>query len=148
MSRVFVRICAVLIAFRSLTNLAKVFQGDDAILVFFGQILRGGEAALPALAVGVFMLVTGVAMWKPARWAFALIAAYAAYVPVNLILWTVNNPRELERVGALVSSGADAAALPWYGGLAMLLYSAVAIGTTLGPAWILWKRRMLEAATV
>jgi hypothetical protein len=148
MSRVFVRACAALIAFRSLTNIAKVFQGDDAILVFFGQILRGGEAALPALAVGVFMLVTGVAMWKPARWAFPLIAAYAAYVPVNLILWTVNNPRELERVGALVSSEADAAALPWYGGLAMVAYAVVAIGTTMGPAWILWKQQTIRAGNV
>ena len=138
---VFVRICAALIAFRSLTNLGKLFQGDEAVLVFFGQILRAGDSAVPALAVGLFMLVTGIAMWRPATWAFPLLAAYAAYVPLNLILWTASNPEELTRVGGQVSSATDPAQLQLFGALTMVVYSIVAVGTTAGPAWILWKQR-------
>jgi hypothetical protein len=141
MSTIFVRVCAVLIALRSLTNLGKVVQGDSAILVFFGQIFHGSAAAVPALLVGLFMLVTGIAMWKPSKWAFPLIAAYAVYVPANLLLWTLTNSQELTRVGGIISSAADPSVLRWYGALAMVVYSVVAIATTAGPAWILYQQR-------
>ena len=65
----FIRGCGLLIALRSLTNFAKLFQGDDAVLVVFGQILRGGDAALPAALIGLFMLVTGTLMLIGSRWA-------------------------------------------------------------------------------
>lgn len=141
MSRVFVRVCALLIILRSFTNFAKLTQGADATLVLFGQILRGGDAALPSLIVGAFMLVTGIAMWIGGKWAFPLIAAYAAYVTLNLVAWTVTNPEELQRVGARFSSATDASELTRVGALAFLGYCLVAIGTTAGPAWILWKAR-------
>lgn len=144
MSKIFVRICAVLIAFRSLTNFNKLRDGDDAVLVFFGQILRGNEVIIPALAVGLFMLITGVALWKPARWALPLIAVYALYVVVNLFAWTFGNPDELVRVGARVSSATNPDTLRWFGALLMAAYSGVAIGTTVGPAWIVYKQRAAE----
>lgn len=140
MSQIFVRVCAVLIVLRSFTNFAKLFRGDDVILVFFGQMLRGGDAAIPSLIVGLVMLATGIAMWTGGRWALPLIAIYAVYVFVNLLAWTVSNPQELERVGGMVSSATDASALRWRGGFAFLGYCIVAIGTTAVPAWILWKR--------
>ena len=136
----FVRICALFIGLRSLTNFGKLFHGD-AVLVFFGRILRGGEVTIPAAGVGLFMLVTAIAMWKPFNWAFPLIAAYSAYVAVNLVLWAVSNPEELARVGARLSSATDPVQLQRIGILGFLVYSLVAIGTTAGPAWILWKRR-------
>lgn len=145
MSRVFVRVCAALIALRSLTNFAKLFQGDQATLVLFGQILRGSDAAWPSLVVGLFMLATGIAMWAGWRWALPLIALYAAYVLVNLLAWTLTNPGELERVGARFSSATDADALRWRGALAFLGYCVVAIGTTAGPAWVLWRERAASA---
>lgn len=141
MSVIFVRVCAVLIVLRSLTNFAKLFQGDTAMLVLFGQILRGGDAAVPAALVGVFMLITGIALWTGGRWALPLITAYAAYVALNLLAWTVTNPGELERVGRMVSSATDPGALRWSGALAFLGYCIVALGTTAGPAWILAQRR-------
>lgn len=140
MAHTYVRICAVLIALRSLTNFAKVFGGDDVILVFFGQILRGGAAALPSVLIGALMLATGIAMWTGSKWALPLIAVYAAYVFVNLIAWTVSNPAELDRVGGMVSS-ADASNLRVRGALAFLGYCVVAIGTTAVPAWLLWRQR-------
>jgi hypothetical protein len=141
MSLWFVRICALLIGLRSLTNFAKLFQGEGAILVVFGQILRGGEAALPALTLGLFMLVTAVAMWRPSRWALPLVAVYAAFVLLNLLLWTLTNPDELVRVGGLLSSATDPATQRRYGLLGMAVYSAFAIATTAVPAWLLWQRR-------
>jgi hypothetical protein len=141
MALIFVRVCGVLIALRSLTNFSKVFQGDDAILVFCGQILRGSEVIFPALGVGGFMLITGIGMLKPFPWAFRFIAAYALYVPVNLVLWTVFNSHEIVRVGGILSSSTDTGELKLFGLLGMLAYAIVALGTTAGPAWILYKQR-------
>lgn len=144
MSLIFIRVCAVLIGLRALTNFGKLFQGHDAVLVFFGQILHGNDVAVPAFGVGLFMLVTAIAMWKPSRWAFPLIAAYAAFVAMNLVLWTLTNPAELVRVGSRFSSATDPVRLRWFGLLGMLGYSLVALATTAGPAWLLWKRRATE----
>ena len=140
MANIYVRACAALIVLRSFTNFGKLFR-DDAILVFFGQILRGGEVTLPAVLIGVLMLVTGIAMWTGGKWALPLIAVYAAYVFVNLIVWTATNPEELERVGGMVSSATDPDDLRWRGRFAFLGYCVVALGTTAVPAWILWQRR-------
>lgn len=144
MGLIFVRVCGLLIVLRSLTNFSKVFQGDDAILVFCGQILRGSEVIFPALGVGGFMLITGIGMLKPFPWAFRFIAAYAFYVPVNMILWTVFNSQEINRVGGVLSSSTDPGTVQLFGLLGMLAYSIVAIGTTAGPAWILYKRHMTD----
>lgn len=141
MARWFIRVCGLLIVLRSLTNFAKLFQGDAAELVVFGQILRGADAGLPAVLVGLFMLATGAAMLAGHRWAFPLVSAYAVYVAVNLVTWTFTNPAELDRVGRLVGASGDAAAVRRTGGLAFLGYCIVALGTTALPAWLLARRR-------
>lgn len=146
MARLFIRVCAVLIVFRAFTNFAKLFQGDDAVLVFFGQILHGSDVAIPAALVGLFMLAAGISMWIGGRSAFPLAATYATYVAINLIAWTVTNPGEFERVGAMVSSAATPEELRRNGMLAFVGYCIVAIGTTAGPAWVLWKKRGSEPA--
>jgi len=143
-SLIFIRVCAVLIGLRALTNFAKVFQGSEAVIVFFGQILHGGAVSVVASVVGLFMLVTAIAMWKPSKAAFPLAAAYAVFVAVNLLLWTLTNPEELVRVGARFSSSTDPSHLRSIGALGFLGYCIVAIGTTAGPAWMLWKRRGLD----
>ena len=137
----FIRACGLLIAVRSLTNFAKIFQGDDAVLVVFGQIVRGGDAALPAALIGLFMLATGIAMVLGSRWAGPLVAVYAAYVAVNLAAWTATNPGELENVGRRFSSATDPSALWWIGAVGFLGYCIVALGTTALPAWLLHRRR-------
>jgi hypothetical protein len=141
MAHIYVRVCAALIILRSFTNFAKLFGGDDVILVFFGQILRGSAVSVPAILIGLLMLVTGVAMWTGNKWALPLIGIYAAYVFVNLISWTMTNPQEFERVGGMVSSGGNADELRQRGYLAFLGYCVVALATTAVPAWLLWKRR-------
>jgi hypothetical protein len=141
MARWFVRACGLLIVLRSLTNFAKLFQGDDATLVMFGQILRGGEAAVPAAVIGLFMLVVGAAMVIGHRWAGPLVAVYAVYVAVNLVTWTVTNPDEIERVGRRLSSATDPSALWRIGAAGFFVYCIVALATTALPAWLLLRRR-------
>lgn len=140
MSNWFIRACGLLIALRSLTNFQKLFQGDDATLVTFGQILHGSTAFLPAAVIGLFMLVTGVAMLIGSRWAGPLVAAYAVYVAVNLITWTVTNPGEIERVGRRLSSATDPSSLWWIGAAGFFGYCVIALATTAGPAWTLLRR--------
>lgn len=142
MANGFIRFCGVLIVLRSFTNFAKLFQGDQATLVVFGQILHGSAAFLPSAAIGLFMLVTGIALVALHRWALPLITAYAAYVAINLVAWTVTNPEELERVGRRLSgTTTDPAALWRIGAAGFLGYCVVALGTTAGPAWLLRRRR-------
>jgi hypothetical protein len=141
MSRLFLRICAVLIVFRAFTNFVKLFQGDGATLVFFGRILHGGTVAVPAVVVGLFMLAAGVALWNAGKWALPLVGVYAAYVTVNLLSWLLINPEQLELVGRRVSSASDPNVLYRNGALAFAGYCIVALATTAGPAWILWKQR-------
>ncbi|MEO8605293.1 MAG: hypothetical protein ABI629_22175 [bacterium] len=140
MSKWFIRGCGLLIALRSLTNFAKLLQGDDATLVTFGQILHGSAAFLPAALIGLFMLLTGLAMMIGNRWAAPLIAAYAVYVAVNLVTWTVTNPGEIERVGRRLSNASDPAALWWIGAAGFFGYCVIALGTTAAPAWLLRRR--------
>lgn len=145
MTAIFIRLCGALIALRALTNFAKLLQGDDAVLVVFGQILRGGAAMPPALLIGAFMLVTGIALLRGARIALPLIAIYAVYVAINLVTWTATNPEELQRVGGMVSSATDAATLRRDGAWAFVGYCVVALGTTALPAWLLWRQRTRSA---
>jgi len=140
MARWFVRICGALVALRALTNFRKLLDGDAAVLVFFGQILHGGEATMLAAAVGAFMLITGVAMMADRRWALPLIAVYAGYVAVNLLTWAIANPEEFERVGRRLSSATDPATLHSIGIAGYLGYCVVALGTTALPAWILYRQ--------
>jgi hypothetical protein len=142
---IFIRLCGALIALRALTNFAKLFQGDGATLIVFGQILRGGDVAVPAALIGAFMLATGIALWRGGRWALPLVTAYAAYVAINLITWTATNPAELQRVGGMVSSATDAATLKRDGAWAFVGYCAVALGSTAVPAWLLWRQRTRSA---
>src|SRR5690606_13065498 len=63
-----------------------------AVLVMLGRILRGGDAVVPSIVVGAFMLATGVMLWRGGRAALPLIATYALYVAANLLLWAVVHP--------------------------------------------------------
>jgi len=141
MANLFVKLCAALIVLRSFTNFAKVLQGDAAVLVMLGRILRGSEAVVPSIVVGAFMLATGVMLWRGGRAALPLIATYALYVAANLLLWVVVHPGELEGVGRRLSSATDPTTLRTIGGVGYAAYCVVALGTTAGPAWLLWRRR-------
>lgn len=141
MALTFIRICAVLIGLRALTNFGKLLRPAESVLVFFGQILHDGSVPVPALAVGLFMLVTATVMWKPFKVALPLAATYALYVPINLVLWMLTNPEQIELVGRRISASTAPTELWWLGVLGMFVYSSVAIATTAIPAWLLWRQR-------
>jgi hypothetical protein len=111
------------------------------VIVLFGQILTGSNVALPAILVGLFMLVTGIAMLVGSRWAAPLVAIYALYVAVNLVAWTFTNPGEIERVGHRLSSATDPTTLWWIGAAGFFGYCVVALATTALPAWMLRRGR-------
>ncbi len=141
MARLYIGFCAVLIGLRSLTNFAKLFQGDDALMVFGGQILRGGSVVVPAIIVGAFMLATAVAMLARARPALPMLTAYAAYVAFNMLLWSALHGDEFVRVGGMLSSAIDPDRLWWAGVGGMIAYATVALATTALPAWLLYRER-------
>ena len=101
---------------------------------------------IPALTLGLFMLLTAIGLWRRTTWAVPMGAIYAAYVPVNLVLWSVLNSHELVRVGGILSSASDPATLQRYGILAMLAYATIAIATTTGQTWLLWRQQRAVGA--
>lgn len=136
----YIRICAVLVGLRSLTNFGKL-TNDDAVMVFFGSILRGDTLILPALVVGSFMLATAVAVLVSAPVALPMLAVYSAYVLLNMLVWSVVQSDEFFRVGGMLSSATDPNTLWWWGIVGMIGYAAIAIATTAVPTWLLWRRR-------
>lgn len=135
----YVRVCAILVGLRSLTNFGKL-TNDDAVMVFFGSILRGDALFLPALVVGSFMLVTAVAVLAGARWALPLLAIYSVYVLLNMLVWSVVQSDEFYRVGGMLSSASDPNTLWWWGIAGMVGYASIAIATTAVPTWLLWRQ--------
>lgn len=140
MAKNYVRVCAVLIGLRSLTNFGKL-TNPDAVMVFFGSILKGSDLVIPSLAVGLFMLATCVAMLASARAALPMLATYSAYVMFNMLSWSIWQSDQFFRVGGMLSSASDPNALWWRGVAGMIGYSTVAIATTAVPAYLIWRDR-------
>lgn len=140
MATMYIRICAVLVGLRSLTNFGKLIN-DDAVMVFFGSILRGSDLTIPALLVGLFMLATCIAVLLSARAALPMLVLYSAYVLLNMATWSLVQSNEFYRVGGMLSSATDPDTLWRWGVVGMVFYASVAIATTAVPAWLLWQQR-------
>lgn len=136
----YVRICAVLIGIRALTNFGKLFD-EHSVMVFFGAILDRSQLAIPAVAVGTFMLATCVAVLGSARAAAPLLAIYSAYVLLNMAIWSVIQSDEFFRVGGMLTSATDPDTRWRWGVVGMVFYASVAIATTAVPAWLLWRAK-------
>ena len=121
--KIVLRICAVLIALRGLTNLSRPF-GAGSGLVFFGKFLTGTTNVIVAPLLGVYMLVLAYGMWAMRRFALPMAIAYAVFVPINMILFVVFQGLP-QRWGA--------------GGYAVFML--IGIATTAGAAWLLAQRR-------
>jgi hypothetical protein len=86
---ILLRVIAVLIALRALTNVFKPL-GAGSGLVFFGVLLSPGVLnTILAPAVGVFMLVYAYGLWTFQGFALPMGVAYAVYVVVNVLLFPV-----------------------------------------------------------
>jgi hypothetical protein len=72
---------------------------------------------------GLFLLVYAIGIWRQKRWAVPMAWAYAAYVPINMMLFTIKTPQN------------------WQAPLFAVSYMAIALGVSWGSAILLNKRR-------
>jgi hypothetical protein len=122
-STVLLRVFAVLIGLRALTNVFKPL-GAGTGLVFFGKLLTGTANTILAPLMGLYMLILAYGMWRQRRFALPMSVAYAIYVAINLMVFPI-----LQTVPEQ------------YGLRGMLLYAAVGLGIPLATVWLLSRRR-------
>jgi hypothetical protein len=88
-------------------------------LVFFGTKTTGLANAILAPAFGIFLLTYALGIWRRRRWALPMAWTYAAYVPINLTLFTIKTPEKWQ--SPVFASVYFAAALGVSSGSAILL---------------------------
>ena len=114
---------AVLLSILALSNISKPFSGGRAGFVFFGTKTAGVENAILGPAFGIFLLIYAIGIWRQKRWAVPMAWAYAAYVPINMALFTMKTPER------------------WQSPVFGLVYAAVALSVTWGSAILMTRRR-------
>jgi hypothetical protein len=84
---------AVAFALLAIEDLLKPFglEGPDTGFVFFGTRLQGSSAVVGVM-FSVFLLMYALGIWRMRRYALPMAYAYAAYVVLNLVLFTVKGP--------------------------------------------------------
>ncbi len=109
-------VLAILFAILALSDILKPLhlEGPTTGLVFFGKRLSGTPDAILGPLLGIFLLIYAAGIWRMRRYAMYLGYAYAIYVTVNLVLFSVRNPSPASQgevifdivyiVGALVLS--------------------------------------------
>src|SRR5437879_6413468 len=119
---------AILFVMLAVSNLLKPLQMGGAQhtgFAFSGQPTTGtAQRALRPL-FGIYLLVSAVGIWRLRRFALPMGYAYAAYVIVNLIAFTVRGESQ-PGVGYVIFS---------------IVYSLVAIGVSSGAALLLTRRK-------
>jgi len=120
-------IFAVLFALLALSNLLKPLRlgGDQTGFVLFGSRLSGVANTIVGPLFGVFQLVYAYGIWTMRRFALPMGHAYATYVILNLILFSFRN------------TVPDTMGYKVFGAV----YSAIAIGVSLGAAVLLTRRK-------
>ena len=86
---------------------------------------HGIANAILGPAFGALLVAYAIGIWRMRRWVLPIAYAYAVYVILNLLLYTIRN----------AGSGRQPSAV------FMLLYMAVAIGVSAGSAVLLYRRR-------
>jgi hypothetical protein len=119
---------AVLMGIIALSNLWKpvaqtMAPDSPAGFVFFGHRLHGVANAVIGPLFGCLLGAYAYGVWTMQRWVVPIALAYAAYVPVNLVLFAMDPP-------------------PGSGGAVFgAIYALVAVGVSGGGAWYLYVRR-------
>jgi tryptophan-rich sensory protein len=118
---------AILFAILALTDLLKPLklEGPTTGLVFFGIRQSGIANLILGPLMGLILLFYAAGIWRLRRYAMALGWLYAAYVIVNLVLYTRLNP-PAKNSGELVFG---------------IVYMVLAIVITVGTAITLTRRR-------
>ena len=117
---------ALLFAILALSNFLKPFRLDpNAGFVFFEMKTHGIANAILGPVFGALLVVYAIGIWRMRRWVLPIACAYAAYVILNLLLYTFRNAG---------STGQPSRAF-------MIGYIAVAIGVSAGSAVLLHRRK-------
>jgi hypothetical protein len=119
-------IFAILFAMLAVSNFSKPFHlSPDVGFVFFGGKTHGMANAILGPAFGLILVVYAIGIWRMRRWVLPIAYAYAAYVILNLLLYTIRN------------AGSPGQPLRAF----MLGYIVIAIGISASSAIILHRRR-------
>ena len=117
---------AVLFAALACSNFLKPFHLDaNAGFMFFGIKTHGMANAILGPAFGALLIGYTIGIWRMRRWVLPIAYAYAAYVILNLVLFSVRN------------AGSPGQPSPAF----MIGYIAVAVGVSGGSAVLLHLRR-------
>jgi hypothetical protein len=118
---------ALLFALLAVSNLLKPIQigGQQTGFVLFGQRLSGTANLIAGPLFGLYLLVYAFGIWRMKRFALPMGHAYATYVVLNLLMFTMKNERP-PGTGYVIFG---------------LVYSLVAVGVSVGAAYLLTKRK-------
>jgi hypothetical protein len=97
----------------------------NAGFVFFGMKTHGIANAILGPAFGALLVAYAIGIWRMRRWVLPIAYAYAVYVILNLLLYTIRN------------AGSSRQPSPAF----MIVYIAVAIGVSAGSAFLLHRRK-------
>ena len=116
-------ILAILFAILAVTDILKPFhlEGATTGLVFFGKRLSGTPDAILGPILGIILLIYAAGIWRMRRYALYLGYAYAIYVTVNLVLFSVRNPPPASRGEMIFGLAYIVFALAFSWGTAVLL---------------------------
>lgn len=118
---------AVLLVLRGLSNFLKPVT-DTVGFVFFGIVLKGTANAIISPLFGIYMLITGYALWTRHRLALPLAIGYAGYVSISMPLYNLFNPTPHN--------------------LAFVMFTAMMIGMPWGVVWLLTRDNSVTLETV
>jgi len=121
---------AILFGMLAVSNFLKPLQlggPQHTGFVFFGHRTSGTFNAILGPLFGIYLLVYALGIWRLRRFALPMSYAYAAYVIVNLIAFTVR--------------GEGQASPGWGSSFFGIFYALVAVGVSGGAALVLSRRK-------
>src|SRR6266404_5302591 len=123
--RTALRICGVLFCLLAVSNFTKFLEmSPHQGFMLFGMRQHGTPNLVFGWLFGLYLQVYGIGVLRMRAYALPMGVAYAAYVVLNLILFTIRMPEE-------------AFARPIFG----LVYIIVAVGVSGGAVYLLSKNR-------
>ena len=123
--RSWLKVCGILFCVLAISNFMKPLEFYPSHgFVFLGQRLHGTWNLLLGPLAGLFLAVYGAGVLRLRAYALPMSRVYAAYVIVNLVLFTIRMSDE-------------AFGKPLFG----LVYSVIAIGVSSGCAYLLARNR-------
>ncbi|HTR61996.1 MAG TPA: hypothetical protein VMH37_09860 [Candidatus Binataceae bacterium] len=117
-------IFAALFTLLAISNISKPLSGGRGHFVFFGTRMSGTANAILGPLFGIYLLIYAVGIWRQKRWALPMAWAYAAYVLINMALFSMKTPQG-----------------SWNSPVSAIVYVSIALGVSWGSAILLTLRR-------